>query len=167
MYRLHLQLVVDYILRIFQSFQPLSARGVVSKARKLLVEAAGVFRGYSFINSYELLLDVFITFPFNLYYIFTFPLYILCPLGIVVLLKIIRTNSSNQPIGSEDSPRIAKRILATLQSWRRGLTSSVGEVFEKWFTKIFQERGFIFFLGWFLLFPIIFFFLLLFVVFSS
>ena len=131
------------------------------------MEAARVFWSCSYINNHELLSDLFVTFPFNLYYIFTFPLYILCPLGIVFLLKFIRTNSSHESVGNEDSPRIATQILATLQSWRRGLTSSVSEVFETWFTKIFEERGFTFFLGWFLLFPIIFVLLLLFVAFFS
>ena len=106
---------------------------------------------------------MFIILPLNAFYIVTFLVYVLFPCGVVLLLKVIETRQ----VGSDDngsSRRVAARMLVALQGQRYRLSLSIRGPFGRRFTDSFRERGATFFLSWFLLFPAMFFLLLLFCV---
>jgi len=96
--------------------------------------------------------------PLNIFYIITFPVYVLFPSGIVLLLKAIEAKKGD----NDDSPSIAARMLKALQSWRYEISSSIRNPFRDYFIKSFKNRGSTFFWSWFLLFPAMFFLLLFF-----
>jgi len=72
------------------------------------------------------LLKLFIVLPIVLTYIISFPFFVVFPLGIVLLLKIIET----EPVPSETSQNrglLAARIVVSLKSLRYRLSSAVGK----------------------------------------
>ena len=119
------------------------------------------------------LLGTFFAAPIFLSYIVTFPVFVVFPIGIVFLLKIIKTKPVQAP---EDTPSqnrslLAVRILSALQTFRFRLTSTVSKFVGKRLSEIFAEEydgvsGFLlaFFLGWYILLPILFVFLSFFII---
>ena len=162
-----LQEVRVLILERFQeptkdSFDPcqLSATCVLFEAWKVLKESASaLYRPCLYVE--EFLFYMFIILPLNVFYIVTFPLYVLFPWGIVLLLKIIETEEVN---GDNSNLRIAAQMLATLQGWRHNISLLIRKPFQRRFKDSFLERGSTFFWSWFLLFPTMFILLLLFCV---
>jgi len=112
---------------------------------------------------------LFIVLPISLTYIITFPFFVLFPLGIVLLLIIIKT----EPVPKESSQSrglLAVRIVASLPRFRYKLTSKVSNFVEEWLQKFFGTMyGFAdlipFLFGWFILLPSLFILLCLFTVF--
>src|SRR5258705_6569644 len=96
--------------------------------------------------------------PLNIFYIVTFPVYVLFPLSIILLLKVIEAKKSND----EECSRVAAQMLKALQSWRYELSSKIRKRFRRRFINSFHDRGSSFFWSWFLLFPAMFLFLLFF-----
>ena len=108
------------------------------------------------------LFGLFIALPIFLTYAITFPFFVLFPLGIVLLLRVIET----EPV-SRETPQsrglLAARIVASLQSLLYRLSSAVGKFVGRWLEEIFSGDILIFFFGWFILFPSLFVLLLLFI----
>jgi len=104
-------------------------------------------------------------------YIISLPFFVLFPLGIVLLLRIIKT----EPVPQETSKShglLAVRIVASLQIFCYKLSSTVsefvGEKLEKILIQGYDEfSGFftIFLFGWYILLPALFLFLFLFTIF--
>jgi len=111
------------------------------------------------------LFGLFIGIPVALTHIISFPFFVLFPLGIVLLLKIIET----EPIPSETSQTrglLAARIVVSLQSLRYRLSSAVGKFVGRWLEEILDGSDLVPILfGWCILLPLLFFILCLFVVF--
>ena len=110
------------------------------------------------------LLGLFIVLPFALTTVISFPFFVMFPLGIVLLLKIIET----EPVPSETSQSrglLAARIVVSLQSLRYRLSSAVGKYVGRWLEEIFGGGAASFLFGWFVLLPVLFFLLFLFVIF--
>ena len=101
---------------------------------------------------------MFSIFPLNIFYIVTFPVFVLFPLGIILLLKILQTKKDED----EECFRIAARMLKALRSWRYELSSKIRKRFRRRFINSFCDRGSTFFWSWFLLFPAMFLLLLFF-----
>jgi len=142
----------------------LSVRYVISEALKLLKEASTalqVVRPCPYLE--ELLIYLIKILPLNIFFIVTFPVYVLFPWGIVLLLSITETKQVDD--GDNDSSRIATRMLKTLQSWRYELSLAIRGPFGRRFKDSFRDRGLIFYWSWFLLFPAMFFLLLLIIIF--
>ena len=146
-----------------ERFFQLSVRHVISEALKLLKESLTALCGRC-IYPKEYLKYLFLIFPSNTFFIVTFPVYVLFPMGVVLLLKIVETKQVDD---TDDHLRFAARMLKTLRVWRHDLSSSVSDLFTRWYEVSFQHRGSTFYFAWFLLFPVMFFLLLLFIVFHS
>jgi len=111
-------------------------------------------------------LHLFIVLPILLTYIISFPFFVMFPLGIVLLLKIIET----EPVPSETSESrglLAARIVVSLKSLRYKLSSAAGKFVGRWLEKFFGGGGTASFLrfGWYILLPSLFLLLFLFVIF--
>jgi len=111
------------------------------------------------------LILLFIILPITLTYTISFPFFVVFPLGVVLLLKIIET----EPVPSETSQSrglLAARIVVSLKSLRYRLSSAVGKFVGRWLEKIFHGTDFVHFIfGWYILLPVLFFLLFLFVIF--
>jgi len=109
---------------------------------------------------------LFIVLPIGLTYIISFPFFVMFPLGIVLLLKIIETEAVPSET-SQNRGLLAARIVVSLKSLRYRLSSAVGEFVGRWLEEIFSDNSgpvpFLF--GWFILLPVLFFLLFLFVIF--
>jgi len=103
---------------------------------------------------------LFIYFPFCLFMLSSFCLLIPFSLGIILLLKILRTS----PVGEEPSGSrglIAARIVLALHKLRYQLTSYIATVSEEWLRELFDEGSMsAFFIGWLFILPLLFFLLL-------
>lgn len=107
----------------------------------------------------------FFVLPFDLIYIITFPFFVLFPLSIVLLLKIIKTKPAPQET-SQSRGLLAARTVAALQKFRYWLTSIVSEFVgnklaqvlsgEYEWSEIFTD----FLFGWYILLPSLFFLVL-------
>ena len=106
-------------------------------------------------------------------YIITFPFFVLFPLGIVFLLRLIKTEPDRalQDAPSQSRGLLAIRIVSFLQRFRYWLTSEVSKFVGRILVGIFVEvydgvSGFLlsFFLAWFSVLPLLFLFLSLFIV---
>ena len=81
---------------------------------------------------------LFIALPIWLTYAISFPLFVLFPLGIILLLRIIET----EPVLDETSHTrglLAAQIVASLKSLRYRLSSSVGKFVGHWLEQVFGE----------------------------
>ena len=110
------------------------------------------------------LLRLFIVIPILLTYIISFPLFVVFPLGVILLLKIIET----EPVPSETPQSrglLAARIVVSLKSLRYRLSSAVGKFVGRWLGEIFGGGLVPFVFGWFTLLPVLFVLLLLFTIF--
>ena len=104
---------------------------------------------------------MFIILPIGFIYIITFPLFVLFPLGIVLLLKIIKT----EPVPSETTQSrgfLAARIVASLQNLRYRLGFAVGRYVGRWLEDIFRRGDLLH--GWLNHLPSFFLLLLLFTI---
>jgi len=118
------------------------------------------------------LLVLSIVLPVCLTYIISFPFFVLFPLGIVLLLIIIKTEKPVPKESSQIRGLLAARIVASLQIFRYRLTSAVTNFVEKWLQKVFgRMHGFadlvLFLFGWFVLLPSLFILLSLFTIFVT
>ncbi len=97
----------------------------------------------------------------------TFPVFVLFPLGIILVLRIIET----QPVTQESSQNrglLAAQIVAALQRLRYRLSSTVGKFVGGFLKEIFGgDKMFLFLFGWFILLPSLFGLLLLFTLFLT
>ena len=97
----------------------------------------------------------------------TFPVFVLFPLGIILVLRIIET----QPVTQESSQNrglLAAQIVAALQRLRYRLSSTVGNFVGGFLKEIFGgDKMFLFLFGWFILLPSLFGLLLLFTLFLT
>ena len=129
-----------------------------------------LFRGRRFIK--ELATDAvanlgsigaFIITPFFLILVVIFSFFVLFPLGIILLLKIIKAEQET----SQSRGRLAARIVASLQWIRYRLSSAVGNFVGGMLERTFQSNGghLAFLFGWFVLLPSLFLLLFLFTVF--
>jgi len=111
------------------------------------------------------LIFLFIVFPILLTYFISYPFFVLFPLGIILLLKIIET----EPVPSETPQSrglLAARIVVSLKSLRYRLSSAVGKFVGRWLEEIFDFKDFLSFLfGWFIVLPVLFLLLFLFIIF--
>jgi len=100
--------------------------------------------------------------------VFLFICFALCilvpfPLGVILLMKILKTSPVTEDL-SDSRGLIAAQILHSLRKFRYRLTSYIASVSEKWLTKLLDDpedfscSGF--FKGWLFLLPVLFFFLL-------
>jgi len=108
------------------------------------------------------LLGLSIALPIFLIYVVSFPFFVLFPLSIILLLRIIETEPVSQET-SQSRGLLAARIVASLQSLRYRLSSAVGKFVGRWLKEIFSGDVLTFFFGWFILFPSLFVLLLLFI----
>ena len=118
---------------------------------------------------------LFILLPIGLIYIISFPFFVAFPLGIVLFLRIIKT----EPIPKETEliPKetkqirglLAAKIVASLKTLRYRLSSAVGKFVGDWLEEIFNEHVGVppFLFGWFVLLPVLFFLILLFTIFFT
>jgi len=107
-------------------------------------------------------LPIFI--PLFLTYFISFMFFVVFPLGIILLLKIIET----EPVPSETSQSrglLAARIVVSLKSLRYRLSSAVTEFVGRWLEDIFRDQSGLQFFGWFIILPVLFLLLFLFVLF--
>jgi len=112
----------------------------------------------------DALFRLFTGIPIFLTHVISFPFFVLFPLGIVLLLKIIET----EPVPSETPQSrglLAARIVVSLKSLRYRLSSAVGKFVGHWLEEIFGGGAASFFFGWYILLPVLFFLLCLFVIF--
>ena len=96
----------------------------------------------------------------------SFPLFVLFPLGIILLLRIIET----EPVLEETSHTrslLAAQIVASLQTLRYRLSSSVGKFVGRWLKKVFGADLTPWLFGLFILLPSLFTLLLLFTIFLT
>jgi len=112
---------------------------------------------------------LFIGIPINLTYIISFPFFVLFPLGIILLLRIIETDPVPQE-SSQSRGLLAARIVVSFQRFRYRLTSAVTKFVEKWLQEVFRPAfdfvDVVFFLfGWYIRLPLLFVLLFLFIVF--
>ena len=68
----------------------------------------------------------FVRLPYRLFFILTYPVFVLFPLGIVFLLWIIKTKKVKEAQGKE---KVATRVVLTLRMWRYTLTHSLRQYF--------------------------------------
>ena len=115
----------------------------------------------------EALFGLFLPIPILLTYIISFPFFVVFPLDIVLLLKIIEPHPvSQEPLQSRGL--LAARIVTSLQRLRYSLGSAVGRFVGRWLKKIFSSGDFISALfGWFILLPSLFLLLLIFIPFLT
>jgi len=100
-------------------------------------------------------------------YIISFPFFVLFPLGIVSLLKILETQLI-PPETTQSRGLLAAKVVASLQNLRYRLSSAVGDFFGGWLGVIFDGEDFLPFLfGWYFLLPSIFPLLFLFTIFLA
>ena len=147
----------------------LSFRDVISKGWEFgETLAAGIL--YILRNPYAggpifTLVRLFVVLPLDLTYIITFPFFVLFPLGIILLLRIIETKPVPQK-SSQNRGLLAARIVESLQNFRYRLTSAVTKFVEEGLEGIFRLRGYAdlvsFPFGWFVLLPSLFLLLFLF-----
>ncbi len=107
--------------------------------------------------------------PISLTYIVTFPFFVLFPLGIILLLRIIETERVPQE-SSQNRGLLAARIVASLKRLRYRLSTLVEGFVGGWLEEIFDlddANAFYFLFGWFILLPSLFVLLLLFTVFLT
>jgi len=104
--------------------------------------------------------------PLSLTYFITFPFFVMFPLGIIWLLTIIKTEPVPPEI-SQSRGLLAARIVSSLQSLRYKLSSAVGKFVGDWLKDIFGGNLYPFLFGWFILLPVLFFVLLLFIIFLT
>jgi len=110
-------------------------------------------------------LFLFMALPILLTYIISFPFFVMFPLGIVLLLKIIETEAVPSET-SQSRGLLAARIVVSLQSLRYRLSSAVGKFVGCLLEETFRDGGAAsFFFGWFILLPFLFLLLFLFVIF--
>src|SRR6266545_5927584 len=79
----------------------------------------------------------FVVIPVLIAYTISFPVFVLFPLGIILILRIIET----EPVPQESSQSrglLAAQIVASLQSIRYQLSSDVGDFVRGWLEKIFR-----------------------------
>ncbi len=101
--------------------------------------------------------------PFLSFAFLSFCILVPFPLGIILLLKILKTSPVTEDL-SDSRGLIAAQILHSLRKLRYRLTSYIARVSEKWLRKLlrnphnFSCSGF--FKGWLFLIPTLFFFLL-------
>ena len=107
----------------------------------------------------------FVFLPVLVIYVITLPIFILFPLGIVFLLRVIKTEPTRQDTPSQSRGLLANRIVSLLQTFRYRLTSQVSEFVADRMAEII-DRAFFFdiLFGWFFLLPSLFLFFTLFVV---
>ena len=111
---------------------------------------------------------LFLGIPTVLSYMISFPLFVLFPLGTILLLRIIET----EPVLEETSQTrglLAAQIVASLQNLRYRLSSAVGKFVGGWLEEVFKDGGdiFSFIFGWFILLPSLFILLFIFTVFLT
>jgi len=113
----------------------------------------------------DALLGLFIVIPIALTYTISFPFFVLFPLGIILLFKIIETEAVPSET-SQSRGLLAARIIVSLKSLRYRLSSTVGKFVGRWLEAVFGGADLVPFLfGWYILLPVLFLLLLLFVIF--
>ena len=114
------------------------------------------------------LLRLFIVLPIILTYIISFLCFVVFPLGIILLLKIIEIEPVHSSEKTQTRGLLAARIVASLQRFRYRLSSAVGKFVGGWLERIFGAPDSFFFLfGWFILLPVLFVLLLVFIAFFT
>ena len=101
--------------------------------------------------------------PIMLFYLITFPFFILFPLGIACLLRVIKTEPP-QDTPSQNRGLLANRIVSSLKMLRYWLTSEVSEFVGNLMAAVFNGKVFNLLFGWYILLPSLFVSLTLFVI---
>lgn len=111
--------------------------------------------------------SLFVVLPINTFYVLSSPIFMLFPLGIIVLLMIIRTDPVDTSLGvSENRGLIISQIMIALKKFRYRLTSSITKTVGTLVQQIFQvSESNLWMFRWYILLPTIFVLLLLFLVF--
>jgi len=141
----------------------ITASYVISKVHKWIKEIAGDI--VKFLRNPEDLCDALLKYviviPFLLFLLFSFYIFLPFPLGIILLLKILKTQSV--PGGVDGSlhqrPLIATQIVLALRKLRLRLTSYIARISERWLRRLFDPSVFsfsAFFVGWLFLLPSLF-----------
>ena len=155
-----------------QSFD-LSSSGVISKGWKVVKLFASIFllflRKPCEDGPIHALVMLFVFTPVSLTYIIPFPIFILFPLGIILLLRIIEADPVSQE-PSQGRGLLAAQTVASLQRYRYCLTSAITKWVQSWLDNIFRdsydnEEVVRFLFGWFILLPSLFVYLFLFIIF--
>ena len=104
--------------------------------------------------------------PFALFFASTLCLFIPFPLGIILLLKVLKTSPvAQEPSGTHGL--IAARIVLSLRKFCYQLTSYITTIPEKWLKETFGKESLsAFFIGWLFILPVLFFLLLATIIFS-
>ena len=102
-------------------------------------------------------------FPVWLAYVITFPFFALFPFGIIMLLRIIKTDSVPHET-SQNRGILAAQIVASLQSLRYRLSTAVAKLVLGWLKTIFSDGVLYPLIGWLLILPLLFVFLFLFII---
>lgn len=141
----------------------ISTYDVLSNVGKWLTLLASNIRDY-FRNPCN---DVWmiIVIPFAMFIMFSLCLFLPFPLGVLLLLKVLKT----KPVTEGPSTDLARGLTAAkavfaLRKFRYRLTSYIAKVSEEWLKKIFSHKARFslraYFVGWFFLLPTLFFSLL-------
>ncbi len=114
----------------------------------------------------DVLFRLFIFLPIALTYIVTFPFFVLFPLGIVLLLRIVKTEPVLQE-SSQSRGLLAARIVASLQGLRYRLSTAVGKFSREWLEQVFGPSYDLNIISWYILLPSLFVLLFLFTAFLA
>jgi len=107
------------------------------------------------------MLGLVVLIPLAVFIDFFLCIFLPFPLGIIVLLKILKPPASVKP--PEHDLRVAVRVLHALRQLRNLLTSPIADATEAWLRDLLDHPIFdlyAFFVGWLFLFPALFFCLL-------
>jgi len=136
----------------------ISVKDVVSKVGEVLKDLAtdisDFYRDLCKEGPIVALLVLFVGIPIWLFLMLSLVVLIPFPLGIVFLLKIIKTEPITTVPSNARDGLIAARIILTLREFRHYLTSSISIIIGRWFKVIFDDRslpGLLF--DWHILFP--------------
>jgi len=138
---------------------------VISKVGEILQEFATNVRNFlrnpCKVGPLAALFGFFVAIPISLFFMFSYCVLLAFPLGIIFLLKILRT-TPDSPEELSDTPRlIAVQIVLSLRQLRYRLTTYIGRVAQKWLKKFLGRESYVGFVTrWFLLLPTLFILLL-------
>jgi len=144
-----------------------TAADIISKSVAALKEGvvyiAHFFRSPFKQHSWLTTLGSFSIIPFLLFFMITFPIYVLLSLGILALLRMVKTKKVQKP---QDDDPIATRAVLNLVRFRYSLTFRIRRYFGMWLEIVFPSHSIARIFAWPFL-PLFFFVLLMFLVILS
>jgi len=139
----------------------ITAREFIDESLNEVSRAYRVHKGYNLPGTFGLYL---VRLPLRLFFVLTYPVFLLFPLGIFFLLWIIKAKKVEK---AQDDNMVATRVVLTLRRLRYKLTRSIRRYFGDmggplgnfWFTDYYYQPTYI--KNWFIIIPASFFLLVL------